>query len=318
MRHEVPEVAMGGDAMAGKARMEDVRALLAACQLPVDDLTDDGRIGFHARFRDGRLIGVVGLEGQAPVGLLRSLAVEPSARGAGAAKALVSELEAAAAASGLEALYLLTETAQRFFARRGYVVVDRTRAPEAIRATREFSGLCPDSAQLMFKPLRFDSPAVRAAQVSDTAAMAAIYNAGIEERIATFETRSRSPEELEAWFDGRHPVVVAECNGRVLAFAASSGYRARDCYRGVAEFSVYVDPAGRRTGLGRAVVDGLAGFCARAGYWKLLSRVFPENVASLAMLARAGFRQVGTYHRHARLDGVWRDVVIVERLLDQD
>ncbi len=158
----------------------------------------------------------------------------------------------------------------------------------------------------------------RPAHPNDAAAIAAIYNQGIAERIATFETRLRRPEEILQWFDGRHPVVVVEAEGCVVAFASTAPYRARECYAGVAEFSVYVAPAWRRRGAGRAAMLALIEAAAAAGFWKLVSRVFVENRASRALLRSLGFREVGIYQRHARLDGIWRDVVIVERWIGDD
>ncbi len=155
----------------------------------------------------------------------------------------------------------------------------------------------------------------RPATKADAAAIARIYNEGIEDRLATFETRPRTPADIEGWFGGRHPVVVVEDSGEVVAFAAASSYRPRDCYAGVAEFSVYTARAARGRGAGRAAMHALLAAAAAAGFWKLVSRVFVENAASRALLAAVGFREVGVYERHARLDGRWRDVVIVERLL---
>ncbi len=158
----------------------------------------------------------------------------------------------------------------------------------------------------------------RPARPDDAAAIAAIYNQGIAERIATFETRPRRPEEILQWFDGRHPLVVVEAEGRVVAFASTAPYRARECYAGVAEFSIYVAPEWRRRGAGRAAMLALIDAAAAAGFWKLVSRVFVENRASRALLRSLGFREVGIYQRHARLDGIWRDVVIVERWIGDD
>jgi len=155
----------------------------------------------------------------------------------------------------------------------------------------------------------------RAANPADAAAIAAIYNDGIDDRVATFETRHRTADDVRAWFDGRHPVVVVENDGRIVAFAATSTYRPRDCYAGIAEFSVYAARAERGRGYGRRALERLFAEAGRAGFWKLVSRVFVENTASRALLKRTGFREVGIYERHGRLDGRWRDVVIVERLL---
>ena len=161
------------------------------------------------------------------------------------------------------------------------------------------------------------SLAARAARPEDAAAIAAIYNQGIEDRVATFETEPRSAADIARWFDGRHPIVVVERDETPVAFASTSAYRARACYAGIAEFSVYVARASRGTGAGRVAMTALLDAATKAGFWKLLSRVFPENTASLTLLAHMGFRQVGTYRRHGRLDGEWRDTVIVEKLLDE-
>jgi|SRR5579871_4434145 len=162
------------------------------------------------------------------------------------------------------------------------------------------------------------SLSARAARVSDAAAIAAIYNEGIADRIATFETEPRTPDQIERWFDGDHPIVVVETtDGSVAAFASTSGYRARACYAGIAEFSVYVGRRHRRTGAGRVAMSALIDAATTAGLTKLLSRIFPENAASLGLMARMGFRIVGTYRRHGKLDGQWRDCVIVERLLGE-
>jgi L-amino acid N-acyltransferase YncA len=155
----------------------------------------------------------------------------------------------------------------------------------------------------------------RAAQPEDAAAIAEIYNQGIEDRIATFETRLRAPGDILAWFDGVHPLVVVEDESHVAAFAATSLYRSRECYSGVAEFSVYVARDFRRRGAGRLALEALIEAARQAGFWKLVSRIFVENAPSRNLVAAQGFREVGVYYRHGKLDGEWRDVVIVERLL---
>lgn len=146
--------------------------------------------------------------------------------------------------------------------------------------------------------------------------MTMVYNQGIRDGIATFETRERAPDELAPWLDDpAHPVLVAVDDAAVLGWVAASSYRPRACYDGVAEFSVYVAREARGRGVGRTLMAAFLPACEAVGLWKLLSRVFPENAASRALLARSGFREVGTYLRHARHRGAWRDVVIVERLL---
>ncbi len=155
----------------------------------------------------------------------------------------------------------------------------------------------------------------RPATPGDAEAIARIYNEGIEDRIATFETRPRNAEDIRGWFDGVHPIVVAENGGWVLAFASTSTYRPRECYAGIAEFSVYVAREARGRGAGRVVMEALIAASEQAGLWKLVSRVFPQNTASLRLLKSVGFREVGRYEKHGKLDGVWMDTVIVERLL---
>ncbi len=155
----------------------------------------------------------------------------------------------------------------------------------------------------------------RPATPADVDAIARIYNEGIADRIATFETRERTADDIRAWFNGRHPVVVVEDDDTIVAFASTSTYRPRDCYAGIAEYSVYVARAARGRGAGEVAMRALITAAEAAGFWKLVSRIFPENVASLTLMARLGFRQVGIYEKHGQLDGVWRDVVIVEKLL---
>jgi len=155
----------------------------------------------------------------------------------------------------------------------------------------------------------------RVATTNDAAAIARIYNQGIEDRVATFETRLRSAEDIAAWFDGVHPVVVVEDAGEVVGFASTSTYRPRECYAGIAEVSVYAGRGMRGRGVGRVALDALFEAARAGGFHKLVSRVFPENLASLGLLDSLGFRRVGIYERHGQLDGVWKNVVIVEKLL---
>jgi phosphinothricin acetyltransferase len=155
----------------------------------------------------------------------------------------------------------------------------------------------------------------RIATTDDAAAMARIYNDGIADRIATFETKPRTEADVRAWFDGVHPIVVVEDEGQVIAFVSTSTYRPRECYNGVAEFSVYVAREARGRGAGKLALVKMIEVAAAAGFWKLVSRIFPENQNSLKLVRAMGFREVGIYEKHGQLDGVWRDVVIVERLL---
>lgn len=130
-----------------------VKDLLAACNLPTSDLETSHFEHFFGCGRETEPKGVVGVELYGEVGLLRSLAVDEATRGRGCAKRLVSEVEQHAARNGVRSLYLLTTTAEKFFQSQGYVKVARSSVPESIRATREFSSLCPSSSVIMVKQL---------------------------------------------------------------------------------------------------------------------------------------------------------------------
>jgi phosphinothricin acetyltransferase len=159
---------------------------------------------------------------------------------------------------------------------------------------------------------------IRPATVADAAAIAAIYNEGILDRIATFETELRTPEERARWLterDPRYVVLVAELDGQVVGWAALSPYSSRACYRGVADHSIYIARAARGRGVGRRLLGALIAAAEREGFWKLTSRLFPFNEASLALHRRLGFREVGINQKHAKLDGQWLDTVTIERLI---
>jgi L-amino acid N-acyltransferase YncA len=157
--------------------------------------------------------------------------------------------------------------------------------------------------------------AIRDAISADTRAIATLYNQGITERQATFETRPRAPEEIAAWFEPELPFLVAEVDARVVGFARVSPYSDRCVYDGVGEHGVYVDAGARGHGVGRRLLDALARAAQARGLYKLTSRIFTTNAASLAAHRAAGFHEVGVQRRHGRLDGEWKDCVLVERLL---
>lgn len=148
---------------------------------------------------------------------------------------------------------------------------------------------------------------VRPATPRDLGVVAAIYNDGIRGRGATFETQERTADDLRPWLAGPHPFLVAVRDGDdadVLGWAHTSAYRPRACYAGIGDFSVYVAAGARGCRVGDALMHAFVPACGAAGLWKLVSRIFPENGASRALCARHGFREVGTYEKHAQLDGV--------------
>ena len=139
--------------LARAADFAGIVRLLDDARLPHEDLTPEHLEHFLV-LREGEAIaGVVGMEVRGDAGLLRSLAVAEKQRGGGRASALVDSLEARARAAGIRALYLLTTTAEGFFARRGYSLADRDAVPDAIRATAEFRSICPASAACMSRAL---------------------------------------------------------------------------------------------------------------------------------------------------------------------
>ena len=143
-------------------------------------------------------------------------------------------------------------------------------------------------------------------------AVLAIYQAGIEEGNATFET---SAPGWDAFSAARLPAhrYVAVSGTEVAGWVAVSPTSSRPAYRGVVEHSVYVHPAARGQGAGRALLDALIASTEAAGIWTIQSGIFPENAASAALHRAAGFRVVGTRERIARHHGHWRDVLLIER-----
>jgi phosphinothricin acetyltransferase len=158
---------------------------------------------------------------------------------------------------------------------------------------------------------------IRPAAGGDVQAIAQIYNLGIAGRQATFETRERSAGEIAEWLGARGPLLVAENDGAVVGFARVTAYSEREVYAGIGEYGIYLAQSARGGGVGTRLLEALAVAADRAGYHKLTAKLFTSNEASLALARRCGFRTVGTHLRHARLDGEWRDVIVVERLLGE-
>jgi phosphinothricin acetyltransferase len=158
---------------------------------------------------------------------------------------------------------------------------------------------------------------IRMAEPRDAEAIAGIYNQGIEERSATFETSCRTGEDMLSRINiaEQYPLLVmVDDAGLVVAWAGLSSYRPRACYDGIADFSIYLDRRVRGLGHGKGLLRALLTEAERRGFWKVLSRIFTFNEASLALCRSCGFREVGVYLRHACLDGQWLDCAIVERL----
>jgi phosphinothricin acetyltransferase len=153
---------------------------------------------------------------------------------------------------------------------------------------------------------------IRDLRPGDWPEVSRIYAEGIATGNATFET---GVPAWEAWNAAHSPEqrLVAEADGAVVGWIALAPVSSRCCYAGVAEISVYVAEAARGRGVGSALLERLISSAESAGIWTLETGVFPENEGSLALLKRFGFREVGIRERIGQLDGVWRDVVFLER-----
>jgi L-amino acid N-acyltransferase YncA len=159
---------------------------------------------------------------------------------------------------------------------------------------------------------------VRYAGSTDAADLAVIYNQGIADRLATLETEERSAEERLAWLsarDGRHPVLVAEAEGRTVGFGSLNVFNPRPAYDHVADFSIYVERSWRGRGVGKVLLEALEARARAIGFHKLVLAAFPFNAAGMALYSRAGFRVVGTCREQGLLDGRWVDTVLMEKLL---
>ena len=157
---------------------------------------------------------------------------------------------------------------------------------------------------------------IRPARADDSASMALIFREGVEDRVATFETEPASEAEMAALARSGAPVLVAERAGAVVAWAKVGPYADRhDYYAGVGEATLYVAREARSGGIGSALLTALAEAAGRAGFDKLVGKIITSNAASIALVGRCGWSVVGVHRRHGRLDGEWKDVLVVEKLL---
>jgi len=154
---------------------------------------------------------------------------------------------------------------------------------------------------------------VRAMRASDADAVLTIYQAGLDSGEASFEVTAPDWDGFDTSRLPDHRHVAVGADGRIVGWIAASAVSRRAVYAGVVEHSVYVDPAARGHGVGGVLLAALIASTEAAGIWTIQSAIFPENTASLALHARAGFRVVGVRERIARHHGRWRDVVLIER-----
>jgi len=160
---------------------------------------------------------------------------------------------------------------------------------------------------------------IRTATPEDAAAIARIYNQGIEDRLATLETTLRDAADRAAWMAAkgpRHPVIVAEDDsGEILGWGSLNQFNPRAAYDHVAEFSVYVAREARGRRIGSLLLTELESRAREHGFHKLVLAAFPHNTAGMKLYQRHGFRTVGIYQEQGRLDDRWVDVIIMEKLL---
>ena len=156
---------------------------------------------------------------------------------------------------------------------------------------------------------------IRPAEPRDAAAIAEIYNQGMAGRKATYRTWSADADGVRPWLALRGPVLVAEEDGEVVGWAKLDEYSDFEPYADIGEFAIYVADGAQGRGLGRELLEALCDAAERDGRFKVVGKVFAHNDASQALCRACGFDVVGVHRRHGTLDGIWRDVVVVERLL---
>jgi L-amino acid N-acyltransferase YncA len=181
---------------------------------------------------------------------------------------------------------------------------------------------------------------VRPAEPRDAARISEIYNEGIEDGQATLEIHPRTPADILAKMNASgHHLVVAEWGGKpggqaasgaarspaqtsaaqtILGWASITPYSTRECYAGVGEASVYISRGARHQGLGRLLLDALVAVAVARGYHKLIGRLLASNTASRQLVRGLGFREVGVHQKHGKLAGQWVDVVVAERLVEEN
>lgn len=161
---------------------------------------------------------------------------------------------------------------------------------------------------------------IRRATSADAETICRIYNQGIEDRVATLETVLRTPDERRQWMESRgsrHPVLVAERDGGVVAWASLNPFNPRPAYDHVADLSIYVERPWRGKGVGRALLARVIETARELGFHKIVLAALASNRAGEALYTKLGFRRVGVYREQGLLDGRWTDVLLMDRLLDE-
>ena len=203
----------------------------------------------------------------------------------------------------------------------GFVVVDKVGTSSLVSVNAACCTGLPHAADVVMGTLSTapccpaDLPAdvvTRPTVEADLPAVLDIYAEGLATRNATFETRVPTADEMRSrWLPDL--AWVAEVDGEVVGWTAITPVSSRECYAGVGESSVYVAESARGRGVGKALLFTQVTEADKAGMWTLQTSIFPENRASLALHHSAGYRTLAVRTRVARLDGAWRDTVLLER-----
>jgi phosphinothricin acetyltransferase len=162
---------------------------------------------------------------------------------------------------------------------------------------------------------------IRPARVDDAKEIARIYNQGVEDRTATFESAFVTPEERYLWLAGRpdkYPVLVAEVKHSLMGWSSLAPYSPRHCYDGIAELSIYIGRSMRGHGVGQELMKAMQDTAREKGFYKLIGRVFRENEPSRKLCQVTGWREVGIHEKHGKLGSEWHDIVLVEFLIPEN
>ena len=156
---------------------------------------------------------------------------------------------------------------------------------------------------------------IRPARVDDAKEIARIYNQGVQDRAATFETAYVTPEERYLWLAARpdrYPVLVAEVKHTLMGWAALNPYSRRHCFDGVAELSIFIERSLRGHGVAQELIKAMQDAAREKGFYKLVGRIIASNQAARKLCELAGWREAGIYEKHGRLGNEWHDLVLVE------
>ncbi|WP_160726015.1 arsinothricin resistance N-acetyltransferase ArsN1 family A [Bacillus sp. USDA818B3_A] len=159
---------------------------------------------------------------------------------------------------------------------------------------------------------------IRKASESDISSILEIYNQGIEDRIATLEEETKDYAYMKEWFErhqGRYRVVVAEQDGSVRGWASLNPYSNRRAYDGVADLSIYISRDHRGSGLGKQLLAEIETIAATNHFHKIVLFTFPFNRSGQGLYRKMGYREVGVFQKQGKLDGVFVDVMAMEKLL---